>query len=876
MVSFVRALNNYCGEAEDWIAMKDLENYKFHTLKVIEPSKLHKGEKLLETVISNMYSEINHILNSNDIPIDEMRKILTVFEEAYSALKVRYTDRKDLFSSDQNMSISLECLDKIATGGNIKNKFDKLVKAFLEFKNKHSKKKCNQNDDACNNKQSFLIIPIDDLDMNTDNCFEMAEEIRKYFVSSYVIVVMAIRTNQFTQVVQQEYLESFKLLYEKGMLDDSVADMAIKYVMKLIPIDRRNALPELSLYSLSNTYVKAKESDPQPIVDYFLGEIYRKTGLMLLKNNAGSHEIIPTNLRHIHFLYNLLKDMNSVDIYDCRKDYIEFFVSKNNVDNLDLDKEINILQAIAKNISENFLDIAEDDKITISNLIDETKIKENIKDKNSFYIWAEKLNKIEIVLLSKNKIKAEESRNILKRNLEIFEDYFYNYYIKSDIPKLYTDILSELMKQDNEAMNKYLVNELVNRGEMEKANMIETISSPSVLPQDISIGDVLFILRQVNIQKSDYDTIKLVEGIKIIYSLRMLKLMFIDNNDSTARKILGDLLYNTDKIKLMSLGRDNYVDFNFKGKSFENQFWFESIVRYYSKDERAEELAIVYDAKYQIEKQNSTKFCCVNFTSFITNLLDCKTMKERNSDLIIDKKDNLEIQYFKREYVAALPVWSLDFISYFFKNIRRSYDLMVKTKINNEHEHIIAFFAGCENLISKIIENNRFSCDIKLKQAFEKKPVINKNIIKNNLKDYFDTILNDYITSIQKKTDDNETNYNNTIPQIVKILGNDEEDFENKWFNVVTRTVEKLYKINPQKVTKDLNDIDNDFKISNKSANTNFTGYNTHELNDSATMICVKKRIGGNRCVNFCKKAIKKFSLSDDSFEIISINRSEK
>jgi len=644
-----------------------------------------------------MYSNVSYIIKSSgkDIDTDAKQKIYREFGEVYSSLQTMYSDKKELLQTELEIGSALETLDQLSKGQKLKCSFDKLVKAYLHFINIPS--------NNCDEEKNILVIPIDDLDMNMDNSFEMAEEIRRYLVTNNIIVTMAINITQFTQLAEQEYIKTLEKLYDKHLLKEAPADMAAKYLTKLIPTNRRNSLPFFDSNNISN--VKTEEGIY--LVDYFLGKIYKTTGLILLKNETKSHEIIPTNLREIHYLNQLLNDMEEAECSE-------------KVDNI----------------------------VYRSRICPETKKK-------------------------------------LNRNLDRFENYLENYYIKSKMPKLYTDILLELMKQDSEIMNKYLVRALVKRSddntEDEKVikigsndsvsdSILYEIADPRALPQNISIGDILFLLQQITIQKSDYETKKFVEGVKTIYSIRLIRHMFVenineerDNYVKKERRILGEFLYNTEGLGLLSANREMVVVSNIRGNYFLNcnikNFMFNSLISRYIKIDRNSKGAIKriaynannYEAAYEFPyNSGSTDNLVINFTSFIVNLLDIKVLEDRINQYgyatKIKKPDGYDD--WENKYIAVLPVWSLDFIDIFFKKIRRK--ATVKENSKDEYNIFIKrLLEGIQELISDIVNENTYLNKSnleeteeqysKLERAFTENPVLSpKNF--NNSKEMIERI----------------------------------------------------------------------------------------------------------------------------------------
>lgn len=110
-------------------------------------------------------------------------------------------------------------------------------------------------------KEGYLVISIDDIDMNLRVGEKMLEDIRKYLMIPNVIILIAVKMEQLKQIVQQRYLVYLKdnELLEKeidnikeeksNLLEDfkeNIINITDKYLEKVIPYNRRIRIPNLS------------------------------------------------------------------------------------------------------------------------------------------------------------------------------------------------------------------------------------------------------------------------------------------------------------------------------------------------------------------------------------------------------------------------------------------------------------------------------------------------------------------------------------------------------------------------------------------------------------------------------------------------------
>jgi len=848
MISFAKALENINLIKNDdtvlyneFIKIKNA-GYRFTCLNVIEPSNFIKTESLFEIVIASMFSQIsNMVKDCRNVDKNELKDIYKVFDNVYSALKTMYSSKKDLLDNGNDIGSGLEALEQLSVGENLKKSFGELLTLFLKMHIKCANVKYD-NDESYDNeiKKTFLVIPIDDLDMNMYNGFEMAEEIRKYLVTKNVIVTMAINIGQFTRIIQQEYIKSFKELYDKGLMNEDPSDMAIKYLTKFIPTNRRIALPTFNVQSLATI----KDNDGS-LVDYFLEKIYRTTGIMLLKNTEKSHEIIPANLRELNYLNRLLIEMEEI--------------------------------------------VAEKDGVNI------------------LY----------------RSIDNADVQNKLKRNLEKFEDYLIGNFINSNMPSLYSTILLEFIKQDSGDMNKYLTRALIARnddflenkkvinlrssirsvdsnGQFIKQIMME-ITSPDALPQNISIGDVLFVLQQLVIQSSDNDTKRFVAGIKIVYSIRMIKHIFVEEAaDDKARGILGEFLYNTEDSELIPLKREMVNVPNIR-QSSDSKEWLENslfnfLISRYAKMTKANGIISrsahgkKYYAAYKYPYAGgATNNIVINLTSFILNLLDTKVVESRveESGVFIEKPKGYDA--WRKTHIAVIPLWSIDFIDTFFNRIRKK-SALKKTAEYRYFDHVEEFFEGIAKTIGNIIDENIYLATSKLLNAYTGNPVLSPDKLKSpDVKKIIDQLgkwwSNENHDKEAELDTDNEGNgeketkkenkrddYTNTKPKDAIILG--EIYIFKNWAELLTTLVGRLCDQDPQnyllmeqsKVLKRLNI--SSVEIVDKQVRRKL-------ISKTVTDKYIKTNFNANDIHKFCKLAMEVTGNNENDFKVVSIHGEE-
>ena len=289
--------------------IKEIKNKKFCILSRMDPTELENQHSILSVIISRMFFVFKEKLNddSRNINLIEKNEILDLFQQCYKnigIIKNEDKNKNECFFNDD-----IELLSNLSDSANIKNDFYKLVNSFLKYVV----------------KEDWLVLQIDDTDLNVNKAYEIVEDIRKYFMMPKVIVLMATKLEQLTEAIEQNYIKSFSNLLEVDRMSlCEFHNMATKYIGKLIPGSRCIMLPDVALHDVNTSYQDFtleykgyRTNANEPTIDLFgpfqetiLKIIYDKTGIIFVTPQNSSHKIIPRTARG---LANFLSVLNGMD-----------------------------------------------------------------------------------------------------------------------------------------------------------------------------------------------------------------------------------------------------------------------------------------------------------------------------------------------------------------------------------------------------------------------------------------------------------------------------------------------------------------------------------------------------------------------------------
>lgn len=237
MISFLDALVNKENENHrDFFKSNHyqyLTNKSFAKIDIIDPSLFRGEESLFEIILAKMFQKFQSELkkNNSNISQDDKRELIQHFQNVFENLQIINSDRKELYKKE-----SIEALSKLATSSNLRDCFKDLVYCYLK---------------KFENNKDYLIIAIDDFDLNISGAFDMLEDIRQFLILNNIILLVACKMEQLRQIVLSNYFKDYEILFiykSTEITESDLINKTEKYLEKLFPISRRLELPNLKLF----------------------------------------------------------------------------------------------------------------------------------------------------------------------------------------------------------------------------------------------------------------------------------------------------------------------------------------------------------------------------------------------------------------------------------------------------------------------------------------------------------------------------------------------------------------------------------------------------------------------------------------------------
>lgn len=482
VISILQELQNKKAYNTSFDNLKTLPQKRIHALKLIDPSFFDAVHNILEIIIGKMYNRTSRDL-STSITVDkenEARKLLKSFQ----AIKrdMLYVDKNTRFERDEE----LEELSLLAAGVDLRTGIQKLIADYLSYFN-----------------SDVLLISIDDIDLNVKLAYEMVEQIRKYLILPNVMILMAVKIDQLSMVIQENLSKQFDqaLKHDTRILTgNDISEMAERYINKLIPVESRIYIPSPDVFFGNSLVIKDRENvvfEADTVRDAIPSLIFTKCRYLFYNTRGTTSPIVPRNLRDLRLLLQMLIKM---------KDYSEV-------------KPINMTEALGN--------------------------KQQFK-RYFFSTWLDSLE-VDVRSVAIKLINETEPTLFNKKVIDLIRNMYADATSKElKSHKMYFDIDSAMAKDANE---------------IKVEDNFRNILEPKNLAYNISIGDVFYVLDRLLRMETSASVHRLIFFIKALYSIKLYEWYdeMTDMNETTKKPLptekkpyTGDFLVNiNDYMKLV-------------------------------------------------------------------------------------------------------------------------------------------------------------------------------------------------------------------------------------------------------------------------------------------------------------------------------------
>lgn len=279
---------------------------KFAEIDIIDPSLFKGNESLIEIILAKMFSRFQDKIKDQKSTIsDDVRRcLISRFQKVFENLQIINLDRKELYKLE-----TIEALSKLATGSNLRDCFKELVAEYLKtFEEKE-----------------FLVIAIDDFDLNISEAYPMLEDIRQFLIQNKLIILIGCKVEQLN--------DALELHFNDLKLKNEIENKSYRYLDKLIPFSRRISLPNVD--SISNIHLRIEDNNKllfdslKSNLALSISEVlYKNFNIFLSNNQFRKNSFIPKTIRETQYLFKVL---NEKENYSLLQQYLVDEITKKNI-----------------------------------------------------------------------------------------------------------------------------------------------------------------------------------------------------------------------------------------------------------------------------------------------------------------------------------------------------------------------------------------------------------------------------------------------------------------------------------------------------------------------------------------------------------------
>lgn len=316
----------WLNKAMNKVEYEDLSNksFRFHILNPIDASLFGEQDDLFEQVIVNIY---NYFQNGYEDYFENHRQKL--MQQFSDIMKRYYGSRGGNESKTSDFSIA-NMMNFSSDNQTIQTKITKLIDKLLE---------CEKQADF-----EYLVITIDDLDLNISKGYQMVEQIQRYFAYHKIIVLISIDYEQMNAVSDEHFYEVYDeyTKYQGNNAQKLIRDLSRDVMTKMFHLSQRIYMPDFERL-LKNVYVifdndyinKEKISVKSYILSKIAGHMYIYYDICGQKK----HFAEPSNIREFVVYNEFLETMEYVDFSECKA-----WLYQKNVNNKLCEKNENVLK----------------------------------------------------------------------------------------------------------------------------------------------------------------------------------------------------------------------------------------------------------------------------------------------------------------------------------------------------------------------------------------------------------------------------------------------------------------------------------------------------------------------------------------------------
>lgn len=237
MLSFLSYINKLQIECEwsEFYKQKQGKSIEFVTPPYIDAAMLAEKEYIFDVILAEMWDKFEEEVQrlGRNTGTDYLGNLEEQIKRTFISVRRAYLDMKERESTSVKVGSRdipvAGALHDLATSVNLNREMKKLVKLYLNFFCKNGGEK---------EKDAYLVITVDDVDMSGDKAYNVLEQIRRFLRISHVIILITADINRLQLACESRY----RGIYEE---ENDREHFINEYLEKVLPYNMRVYMPEL-------------------------------------------------------------------------------------------------------------------------------------------------------------------------------------------------------------------------------------------------------------------------------------------------------------------------------------------------------------------------------------------------------------------------------------------------------------------------------------------------------------------------------------------------------------------------------------------------------------------------------------------------------
>lgn len=278
----------------------DFEHACFIPLEMLDASLLEQEEDVFDLILTALVKKYDEM---NEAPVMQLmndsvktRNFQAKFDSVFEKHQMLRFGKKDELMYEHS---SLFALRQLSSSKQIKRELCELVQMFLDLVVRVG-------------KQPYLVVAVDDLDMNIDHAFEIMEQLNRYLTIKNVIVMIAVKYEQMEYVCERHFAKVLPKMNREVEAERAgyIQVTANEYLEKVMPLQNRVYIPAFTddiTHCNANLRIAQEEESIKKTV---LGKIARRTNIFMDGCGEGRHFMEPVTLRELNDYYYFLERLS--------------------------------------------------------------------------------------------------------------------------------------------------------------------------------------------------------------------------------------------------------------------------------------------------------------------------------------------------------------------------------------------------------------------------------------------------------------------------------------------------------------------------------------------------------------------------------------